>query len=362
MKLMFVGYMHGYGGAEKMLITLANTMSERNHEIVFVSLAANNIVYNMSSKIKYLFIPDNGKGKINILLNRYNELKKIIESYKPELIIHFWLQSAYMCAFMKKKIAMQTIYCERGDPSDKEYKGILGIIRKIALRRIKALVFQSKGARDYFNNNIRKKSCIIHNPVFINPTEWKIPDVREKKIVTVGRLHEQKNQKLFIDAIALLPLDKQNYTVEIYGDGELKESLQNQINKLKLSDRVHLMGTYPNIYEKIHNASVFVLSSDYEGLPNALLEAMALGIPCISTDCKPGGAKELIENGRNGIIVERDNAKSLAEKINYLLDNPHIAMSYGIEAQKIVANENPQKIYDKWEDFFWKQINSAKVI
>ena len=361
MKLLFVGYLHGFGGAEKMIIMLANEMAKRKHDVTLVALAENNPSYPVSNKVKYFFGEDKGNRKFSVILGRYRILKRKINEFNPDLIIHFNLQSAYLCAFMSSQISKKTIYSERGDPYDKEYKGILGLLRYITFKRIKGFVFQTAGARDYFNENIKKRSCIIHNPVFLNPDEYPAPEVREKRIVTIGRLSEQKNQKLLIDAIAKLPKDKYNHRVEIYGDGELKNTLQKHIDELKLSDRVLLMGTFSDIHKRIQNASLFVLTSDYEGMPNALLEAMTMGLPCISTDCRPGGARELIEDGINGMIVPCANAEELSNAINSLLNNPELAEIFAKEAQKKAARAKPSIIYGQWEAFFQKQLDFGEV-
>lgn len=357
MKLLFIGYLHGFGGAEKMQIMLANAMAEKNHDVYLISLVANNPQYPVSEKIKYEYIPEKGSNKFAQIMNRFFALKKVIKKIKPDLTIHFWLQSAYFCAFMGKKIVMRTIYAERGDPSDKEYSGLLGVIRSFAFKRIRAFVFQSKGARDYFNKSVSERSIIIHNPVFIEKNDYPIPNIREKRIVSVGRLHEQKNQAMLIDAFANLSDVFLDYKLEIYGEGELKEPLQNKINSYNLQDRILLKGTYKDIHTRIYKAAVFVLTSDYEGMPNVLLEAMALGMPCISTDCKPGGARELITDGVNGRIVPCGDKNSLTIAIEEMLGNQQLAISMGKEATKIYNESKPDAIYSKWESFFKKIID-----
>lgn len=351
MKLLFVGYLHGFGGAEKMQINLANAMVEKGHEVLFISLVANNLKYTLSEKVKYKFIKDKGKNKIIILLNRYFNLKALLSSEEHDLSIHFWLQSAYMCAFMGENISHKVIYSERGDPSDKEYRGVLGKLRNIAFKKICGFVFQSRGARNYFGEEVQKKSSVIFNPIFIKKEDFQIPIVREKRIVTVGRLHEQKNQKLLIEAIKMLPPKYNNYIVEIYGDGPLEEELQKLIIKYNLSKKVFLRGTFKDIHKRIVNASLFILTSDYEGMPNALMEAMALGLPCISTDCRPGGARELIKNNKNGIIVPCNDKLALIEAIKFMLENESIANKMGENAKGIIDLANPNQIYNLWENF-----------
>jgi len=149
-----------------------------------------------------------------------------------------------------------------------------------------------------------------------------------------------------------LPLEYKQYRVEIYGAGELKEELQKQIDENNLTHQVFLMGACSNVIEKIKNAALFVLTSDYEGMPNALMEAMALGIPCISTDCRPGGARELIKSGEEGLIVPCNNAEKLKAALIQMLDNQFAAEKMGEKAKDKMKNFAPEIIYSRWEGLF----------
>jgi len=352
MRLLFVGYLHGYGGAEKQLIMLANEMAERCHDVALVSLSENNPCFQISSKVSYDYFLDRYKLRLLNIGSRFLYLKRKIKEIAPDLIIHFNLQSAYMCAFMGKKISLSTIYAERGDPYDKEYTGMLAIIRKFMCKKIGGFVFQTKGAQEFFPLYVREKSIVVSNPIFINPKEYNRVSAPDNRIVTVGRLHEQKNHRLLINAIAKLPLEYKQYRVEIYGAGELKEELQKQIDENNLTHQVFLMGACSNVIEKIKNAALFVLTSDYEGMPNALMEAMALGIPCISTDCRPGGARELIKSGEEGLIVPCNNAEKLKAALIQMLDNQFAAEKMGEKAKDKMKNFAPEIIYSRWEGFF----------
>lgn len=355
MKIVCVGYLHGSGGAERQIVMLSNAMAKRGHEVHLIVLVDFNskyqicdnvIVHNLANKEK--------KGKLKIL-KRYLMLKRLMEKIQPDISVHYWLQSAYFCSIMPSKVTGKIIYSERGDPGDAEYNGLLGIIRSVAFKRIHGFVFQSEGARDYFDMNIKIRSVVIHNSIFISDEQYVKPcKERRKKIVTVGRLHEQKNQRLLIDAFAKIADDFQEYSLEIFGTGELESVLLKHIKELHLEDRIFLRGNRTNILDYIYDASLFVLTSDYEGMPNALMEAMAIGVPCISTDCKPGGARTLINNGVNGFIVPVNDILALANSMENVLNNQELAESVAIEGMKIRNNHTQIKIFDQWESFFLK--------
>lgn len=353
MKVACFAYLHGLGGAERQIIMLANSLVNRNHEVSLIILADNNLKYDISEKVKIIDLSRFDNQKSNKIINRRRMIKKTLTCIKPDITVHFWLQSAYLCATMPKSLTGKLIYCERGDPGNSEYRGLLKLIRKIAFKKMDGFVFQSNGAKKFFNESIRKKSIVIHNSVSV-PTNLYLEPAknRTKRIVSVGRLHNQKNQLLLIKAFNKIKNDIPEYILEIYGEGPLEKSLQKTIDDYQLNNRVILKGTYKNIFEKIYDATLFVLSSDYEGMPNALMEAMAIGLPCISTDCRPGGARDLIENDVNGWIVPIDNVNELAYKINNVLHDENKLYKVSCNAMNIRNSHSAQNVFDKWENYF----------
>ena len=360
MKLLFVGYLHGFGGAERQLIMLSNEMSRRGHSVYLLSLSQDNPCYSIEQSVNYLFNEDKSNKKILNIYERFKYLKQQIIDIEPDLIVSFNVQPAFMCALMKKEIAQKTIYAERGDPYDKEYTGINGRIRDYMMNHIGGFVFQTNGAMNYFPDIVKRKSVVINNPILINPNDYLYIEGASKRIVTVGRLHEQKNQKLFIQSVAMLPKEYKDYSAEIYGEGALREELKKQIDESNSNVKIKLMGAHKDVLKRIQGADLFVLTSDYEGMPNALMEAMALGIPCISTDCRPGGARELIENGESGLIVPCRDEKALYVGIKSLLDNKDLAEKMSALAKQRVKNLLPEKIYSQWEQYFKEQCHGIK--
>lgn len=350
MKIVFLSYLHGFGGAEKQNVMLANAMAERGHNVTLISICADNNCYTLDERVKYIFLPDRKVNTLRIV-TRYQDIRRKLQEIKPDITVNFWFQSAYMTAFMKKSITGRVIYSERGDPGDKEYSGVLGLVRRLALPCIDGFVFQSKGAQEYFDKKIQNRSIVIPNPVFVKVEDYPEVKERNKVIVTVGRLHPQKNQKLLIDAFALIADKIPEYSLEIYGDGELKDELQKQIDELGLTNRAFLKGTSKQIQRLIYNASLFVLSSDYEGIPNTLLEAMALGIPCISTDCKPGGAREIIKDGIDGTIVPVGDKEKLSVAILEALMQTERVANMAKVAKRNMSRFTPNQIYSNWNQF-----------
>lgn len=351
MKIICVAYLHGSGGAERQITMLANALCTRGHEVYLAVLAENNRKYEISNGVTVCDLTYAEKKK-NRIFQRGKALRKLYEEIQPDVTIHYWLQSTYLTAFMHEDKYGKIIYSERGDPGDSEYNGILGVIRSVAFKEVNGFVFQSEGAQDYFAENIRNRSVVIHNSVELPEGKYLVPcKQREKKIVSVGRLHPQKNQKLLISAFAQIANQFSEYNLEIYGDGALHEELNTLISNYGLENRVFIYATRPDIYDYVYSASLFVLSSDYEGMPNALMEAMALGVPCISTDCRPGGARTLIENGVNGYIVPIGDARALAKSMQQLLENGALAENVASQGILLRKSHSSLLVFDRWNSF-----------
>ena len=283
MRIACVAYLHGAGGAERQIIMLANNLARQGENVSLIVMVDFKSKFPIYKDVNVIDLTYCEKEKGNKIVNRFRALRKVYREISPQVTIHYWLQSAYLSTMMSSKLAGKIIYSERGDPSDSEYSGLLGVVRSLAFRRIQGFVFQSKGAEDYFSDSIKKRAIVIPNPISVPEGEYITPcKNRSKKIVNIGRLHPQKNQTLLIEAFSRMSASFSEYSLEIFGDGDLKEELTDKIKKLNLSNRVFLKGTTMNIYDEMYDASLFVLSSDFEGMPNALMEAMALGDMCVN--------------------------------------------------------------------------------
>lgn len=351
MKIVTVGYLHGSGGAERQIILLSNELSFRGHEVHLIVLSDNKAPFPISqSVIVHDLTSAEGNGKFRII-KRFFAMKDALSHIRPDITINYNLQGAYYSLLIGRKLCGKILYSERGDPYDDEYSGLLGKVRDVTCKHIDAFVFQSEGACDFFHLLPFQKAVIIHNSVTVPQKKYLIPESRDNRIVTVGRLHPQKNPWLLIDAFTLIASKFPEITLEFYGDGQLKEEIQAKIDSLGMTERIHLNASRKDIFDVIRTARLFVLPSDFEGMPNALMEAMALGLPCVAADCRPGGARTLIEDGVNGYIVPVKNPKAMAEKIEYLLNHPDIAESIAKEGRKLGSTHTNEIIFNKWEIF-----------
>ena len=311
------------GGAERVVANLSNYLAENNNDVSIVISVEKQSYYKLNNNVK-LYGLDRKKASNNFLIKNISRLKRlnhIVRTIKPDIIISFLPEPSYRVLALKlfnKKL--KVIVSVRNDPKIEYKTKINRIVMKILYPLADGFVFQTKEAKEYFSKKIQQKSVIIPNPIDKKIIQRKVyTGKKEKKIVAVGRLVEQKNHELLINAFNLVKDQIPEYNLIIYGEGSLREKLQEQIERLNLKERVFLPGNVDNIADKIENASLFVLSSNYEGMPNALMEAMALGLICISTDCPCGGPRFLIENNVNGYLINVGKEKELANKIKEII-------------------------------------------
>ena len=363
------------GGAERVITTLSNEFVKKN-EVYIVSLLNEELQYYIDNRIKINTIDKKSYTKTNKInkilmklnLNRIIKLKKTIIDINPDIIISFLpepsLRLMMVRKFNKTIKNIPIIISIRNDPN-KEYKNkIIYNVMKWLYKDVNSLVLQTTDAKKFFENVISKdKLTIISNPInqdFISNSPYNI--IKEKNIINVGRLTEQKNQKLLINAFNKFIQIYPDYTLEIYGIGELKDELEQQIIEMNLKNKVFLKGQEKNIKEKMLKASMFVLSSNYEGMPNALMEAMALGVPCVSTDCPCGGPKHLIKQKENGLLVEVNNIDQLVEAMILLINDKELTKKISYNCIKIGQLYKLENIIKLWNDLICKTIQNKSNI
>lgn len=350
MKIATIAYLHGAGGAERQIVMLSNEMAMRGHEVHMIVLNEFKAPYQILDKVIVHDLSEKEKGKFS-LVKRFLAFREAVKGIKPNITISYNLQGAYFSLLLGRSNCGKILYSERGDPYDSEYSGLLGKVRDYTCRHVDSLVFQSEGARDFFRIERNQKSIIIHNSVTVPQDRYPIAEKRDNRVVTVGRLHPQKNPHLLLDAFTKIAPKYPDLRLDFYGDGEMHDELQDKINALGLERRVTIHPSRKDIFDCIRTARLFILSSDYEGMPNALMEAMSLGLPCISTDCRPGGARTIMENGKSGIIVPVKDVDALAKKMMFLLDNPNKAEHMAHEARHLGETHTNKVIFDKWDNF-----------
>lgn len=352
------------GGTERVISNLVNDYLVHGHHISLVTATIGDIQYEFDNRVQIIRLDKREKqakqNKFIRFLRRRKALNKQIKILQPNLIISFLPEPNFLVLSLTKKYNFKTVISVRNDPNI-EYKNIFyNVLMRMLYKQADGIVLQTIEAKEYFkfSDEIYNKSIIISNPVSNAFLSYKIGSNRDNRIVTVGRLFKQKNHKLLINSFYSISEEFPSITLHIYGDGILKNELVEQISKLGLNQRVFLEGITNNLIEEIYNARIFVLSSDYEGMPNSLLEALALGIPSISTDCEIGGPRALIKHNYNGLLVSPNSEEQLSKAIETLLSDNKLSKQFSSISKDYISSKfSSANIFKQWESFISKIIN-----
>jgi len=342
MKVLMVVKRLRYSGAYKMFMWVAKALADRGFDVTVYTFMSND-VKELPSNIKWIQEDWQHAG----FFAQLKALRRIVKSVNAECSISFLLDANILNTFACLGTKTKSVVCERNDPFKPGYYKLK--LLKPFFRFAKGAVYQLPRVAEFYKN-IKAPTAVIPNPVLCQSNiELKPFSERDKIIVSVGRMDVfQKRQDVLLKAFRLFLKNYQDYKLVFWGDGPDELKVKKMAKEMGLDKNVIFAGVTENPQESIKNAKFFVLSSDFEGIPNALIEAMAIGLPCISTNCRPGGAAVLIENGVNGMLVSPNNVSELAGQMEYIAGNASVADSLGQEAKKIVDVFSEKKITDLW--------------
>lgn len=333
------------GGAERVVSILANHYAAAGWDVSILMLLHSHVGYELDPTIRII---DISNDKVNAGL-RFPKLvmqgRKILKEVRPDVLVSFMDNVCLVMGFAIRGLGIRHVTSERIDPS--------GIRRNFALEKVleriyassDCCVLQTKRAWGYFPESVRSKSRIIPNPIEVS---CPASGTKRPRIVTAGRLSPQKNHMMLLEAFAGFVKGHPDYTLDIYGEGALRNALEQRITSLGLAGSITLRGNAPHLHEEISDAAMFVLSSDYEGLSNALLEAMMMGLPCISTSCS--GSDEAIEDGVNGLLVPVGDSDALEDAMGRLADDEGLALMLGRNAMVSAGRFKADNVIRLWTD------------
>lgn len=335
------------GGAERVVSVLASELSMQGRECVIITHFRATNEYPVEDKVKVVCLSGldeiEYRKSINFkyLLKLAYRLRKVVIQEKPDYIIPFLWTTCIRTdiALMGSSYKNAVIQTIRNNPYIFPENNFQKKYRDMLVRKSRRTIVQNNDQKQYFPENIQSKIFVLPNPISEMLLEVKhYHDDNFFHIVGVGRLEEQKNFEMLIDSVGKVYHSYPEVRLDIYGEGSLFNKLQKQINKLGLSDIVTLKGR-SNDYDEIYGkADAFVLSSNFEGMPNTLMEAMAVGIPCISTDC-PTGPKDIIQSYKNGILVPVGNVGELSRSIVTVIQDEQLRKKIGHEAKETILSK-----------------------
>ena len=347
MKVIFVIPQMIGGGAERVISILSNNFVKKNIDVEILMTAGSNVDYAIDDRVSLISIGGETKGSPLKILGRIKRMSQYfrLPENKDAVIVSFGPGTSGYVVLSLIGIKRKLIISERNDPDACPHPHLRNIVYKKADR----LVFQTYMAKDAFSSVISQKGVVIPNPIRPDIPEA-IQGKKEKTIVAVGRLEKQKNYPLMLRAFESFHKDFPEYTLHIYGRGSLENELKRlAYEELQLSDTsVIFEGFCNDVNERIKCAGMYMLSSDYEGISNAMIEALALGIPTVATDCPIGGSAMCIRNGENGILVPIGDYKAMADGMRRIAEDDIFAEKLSCEAVKIRKDYNEDTVSDKW--------------
>ena len=348
--IFYVNVING-GGAARVMVNLSSQFADKGYEVVFVTSYKAEREYLLNSKIKRIVLEENPQqSRIRRNASRIIKLRRICKQEKADFLISFMGEPNFRAVVATIGLPIKTIISVRNDPKI-EYGGpLMRFVGKHILPYADGCVFQTVDAQKWFPIKLQEKSAIIYNAV--KPEFYQISRSPKKGlVVTCGRLEKQKNQKILIYAIHRLKSKYPFLKLKIYGEGSQKAELTKLISDLNLQKTVILEGQTDKVGDALKNADIFVLTSDFEGMPNALMEALAVGVPCIATDCPCGGAKMLIEDGHNGLLIPVNDVEALVKAFETMLNNDELKSKISDNSRKAAKNYTADKIYQQWETY-----------
>lgn len=358
------------GGAERVIANLARHFEQSGYRVVLVTTHKAEDEYEVPEMVKRIISEpleeELRRGRIGNFFVRFQKLRSIWKQEKPDVILSFIGKNNMMALLTSAGVDIPVVVSVRGEPREEYYNGMLRFLAKWLFRFADGIVLQTKACMEFFPAGVRRKAVILKNPV--NPAFFCEPykGEREKTIVAVGRVDENKNHEMLVKAFAQLAEEFPEYKLVIYGDGEKRPDLLRLVKEMKLEDKIDLPGNIDHVAQAIYKTRVFVLPSNTEGMPNTLIEAMLLGLTVISTDCPCGGPADLIEHGVNGLLTPVGDIDAMKNNLRYVLSNPEMADEMGKRAGLLSESYCPEKVLEEWEKYLnllgLKKTGEAKCV
>ncbi|MCF2147313.1 glycosyltransferase family 4 protein [Desmonostoc muscorum LEGE 12446] len=356
MKITLIIHSLTYGGAERIMSIMANYWSAKGWQITLLTFDGNKIPnFYLDSHIIYFPLAIAEKSP-NAIIGIWKNFKRIqilrdaIINSQPDVVISFMSKINIITLLATRWLNIPVIVSERSNP-EKSYLGHnWQQLRQLTYLFADKIVFQTQQARDYFPYRLQNNSCIIPNMVILPPINKQSSEklLAQRSLIAMGRFVREKGFDLLLQAFAKLKDNYPEWTLTILGDGKLRPELESLRNQLGLGDRVHFPGMVNNTYAFLQEADFFIMSSRFEGFPNALCEAMACGLPVISTDC-PSGPREIIRDRIDGILVPNEDISALAAAMERLISNEQERKSLAAHAPEITERFGVEKIMKMWE-------------
>ena len=356
MKILFVIPTLGTGGAERVATILANHFIKKHvvEILVMEKSAVESYPVDPTIKINEIGIEVRRGNKFRAVANfcvtlmrQRNMLLMKIKQYKPDIVISFLPKADILVYTIYRRNGFRWISSERNDPMSRNK--IERLLLNQIYKKVDVLVCQTNKISEFYKGKGIKRRTVIRNPIVCSEPEKIELGISFRYLIAVGRLDRQKNYEMLIQAFSMVKNEIEcPEKLLILGVGPEEEKLKSLIKKLNMSSEIKLLGRKNNVSDYLRGAEAFVMSSNYEGLPNSLIEAMAVGLPVISTDFFTGAAAELIDES-NGFLVPVGEIEKMKIAISKMVTTSQgNKLSMGDSSLKKVKEMDVTKIVEEW--------------
>lgn len=346
------------GGAERVFVNLADFFAEEGYRVTMVTQYRypEEEEYGLPAKIKRVISDlseeELSNSRVVNFCRRLRKLRRVWTKERPDLVLACIGKNNFMAIVTTMFTGTKPVVSVVGEAREEYPNRLMLGLANLLFPHAAGIILQTESSRYFFNKKIQRLAVILPNslnPAFIRP---RYEGERDKRIVAVGRLDANKNHEMMIRAFSALKDKYAEYTLTIYGEGELRPYLESLIKELGVTERVFLPGMIPDVAVKIEKAALFLLTSYSEGVSNALIEALAIGLPVVSTDVPSGGTEELMRDGENGLIIPPGDQRALEQAMDRLLGDPAYADRLGRAAAEIQKRLAPDRVNRLWKEYF----------
>ncbi|MBP6019733.1 MAG: glycosyltransferase family 4 protein [Burkholderiaceae bacterium] len=346
--LFFVSSLHA-GGAERVASTLASAWAQRGDQVVLAPTytGRGNCFYPLHKDVKLAWLADRMRPlgrKLLAPVAKWFAIRRLIRETRPDIIVSFLTNVNVSVLLATYGMKVPVIVCERTNPAFSASSGrLLKFLRRMTYPRASVVCLQTHDSVAAFQNMVPglRDVVVIPNPLppdllAIQPLSL-VPGTGRHRLLAMGRLVSAKRFDWLIQIWTHLAAEFPDWDLYIWGEGPLRAALTQQIAQAGLEQRVFLPGRTDQPWAELAQADVFVLSSQVEGFPNVLMEAMALGLPCASVDC-PSGPRELSNNGQEALLTPVNDAAALQQALSQLMQDPVLRNVLGRHASESVRH------------------------